>query len=188
MNETIVHLKPIEQWRAGITREKLISEMNEKLTMPGVTNIWTQPIQPCIDMLSTGIRSQVGIKIFGNEIKTLEELSRKTAEVVLQVPGAKDVYAEQISGAPYIDIHINRSAAGRYGIDVGTIEDVIEKGIGETNLTVTVEGRRRFPVAFRYAQQYRSSPAAMSEIPITSPSSSSIPLAQLADIRTVEGP
>jgi Cu(I)/Ag(I) efflux system membrane protein CusA/SilA len=188
MNETIVHLKPIEQWRAGMTREKLISEMNEKLTMPGVTNIWTQPIQNRIDMLSTGIRSQVGIKIFGNDIKTLEELSRRLAEVVIQVPGAKDVYAEQISGAPYIDIHINRSAAARYGIDVGTILDVIEKGIGETNLTVTIEGRRRFPVRVRYAQQYRSSAAALGEIPIASPSGASIPLAQLAEIRTVEGP
>jgi Cu(I)/Ag(I) efflux system membrane protein CusA/SilA len=188
MNETIVHLKPMEQWRVGMTREKLISEMNEKLTMPGITNIWTQPIQNRIDMLSTGIRSQVGIKIFGNDIKTLEELSRRTAEVLLQVPGAKDVYAEQISGAPYIDIHINRTAAARYGIDVGAIEDVIEKGIGETNLTVTIEGRRRFPVRVRYAPQYRSSAAALGEIPIASPSGASIPLAQLAEIRTVEGP
>jgi Cu(I)/Ag(I) efflux system membrane protein CusA/SilA len=188
MNETIVHLKSADQWRAGMTREKLISEMNEKLTMPGVTNIWTQPIQNRIDMLSTGVRSQVGNKIFGNDIKTLEELSRKTAEVVLQVPGAKDVYSEQISGAPYIDIHINRPAAARYGIDVGAIEDVIEKGIGETNLTVTIEGRRRFPVRVRYAPQYRSSAAALGEIPIASPSGASIPLAQLAEIRTVEGP
>jgi Cu(I)/Ag(I) efflux system membrane protein CusA/SilA len=188
MNETIVHLKPVEQWRAGMTRERLVSEMNEKLTMPGVTNIWTQPIQNRIDMLSTGIRSQVGIKIFGNDIKTLEELSRRIAEVVIQVPGAKDVYAEQINGAPYIDIHINRSAAARYGIDIGAIEDVIEKGIGETNLTVTIEGRRRFPVRVRYAPQYRSSAAALREIPIASPSGASIPLAQLAEIRTAEGP
>jgi copper/silver efflux system protein len=188
MNETIVHLKPIEQWRAGMTREKLISEMNEKLTMPGVTNIWTQPIQNRIDMLSTGIRSQVGLKIFGNDLKELEELSRRVAEVMKTVPGAVDVYPEQISGAPYIDIHINRPAAARYGIDVGTINDAIETGIGETNLTVTVEGRRRFPVRVRYAQQYRSSPAALGEIPIASPSGASIPLAQLAEIRTVEGP
>jgi Cu(I)/Ag(I) efflux system membrane protein CusA/SilA len=188
MNETIVHLKPVEQWRAGITREKLISEMNEKLTMPGVTNIWTQPIQNRIDMLSTGIRSQVGLKIFGNDLKELEELSRRVAEVVKTVPGAVDVYPEQISGAPYIDIHINRTAAARYGIDVGTINDAIETGIGETNLTVTVEGRRRFPVRVRYAQQYRSSALALGEIPIASPSGASIPLAQLAEIQTVEGP
>jgi len=188
MNETIVHLKPFEQWRLGMTREKLISEMNEKLTMPGVTNIWTQPIQNRIEMLSTGIRSQVGLKIFGNDLKELEELSRRVAEVVKTVPGAVDVYPEQISGAPYIDIHINRPAAARYGIDVGTIQDAIEKGIGETNLTVTIEGRRRFPVRVRYAQQYRSSPAALGEIPITSPSGAPIPLAQLAEIRSVEGP
>jgi Cu(I)/Ag(I) efflux system membrane protein CusA/SilA len=188
MNETIVHLKPIEQWRAGMTRAKLISEMNEKLTMPGVTNIWTQPIQNRIDMLSTGIRSQVGLKIFGNDLKQLEELSRRAAEVVKTVPGAVDVYPEQISGAPYIDIHINRPAAARYGIDVGTIGDAIEQGIGESNLTVTIEGRRRFPVRVRYAQQYRSSAAALGEIPIASPSGASIPLAQLAEIQTVEGP
>jgi Cu(I)/Ag(I) efflux system membrane protein CusA/SilA len=188
MTETIVHLKPIEQWRVGMTRDKLISEMNEKLTMPGITNIWTQPIQNRIDMLSTGIRSQVGLKIFGNDLKELEELSRRVAEVIKTVPGAVDVYPEQISGAPYIDIHINRPAAARYGIDVGTINDAIEQGIGETNLTVTVEGRRRFPVRVRYAQQYRSSAAALGEIPITSPSGAPIPLAQLAEIRTVEGP
>ena len=188
MNETIVHLKPIEQWRGGMTRAKLISEMNEKLTMPGVTNIWTQPIQNRIDMLSTGIRSQVGLKIFGNDLKELEELSRRVAEVVKTVPGAVDVYPEQISGAPYIDIHINRPAAARYGIDVGTIGDAIEQGIGESNLTVTIEGRRRFPVRVRYTQQYRSSAAALGEIPIASPSGASIPLAQLAEIQTVEGP
>ena len=188
MNETIVHLKPTEQWRTGMTREKLISEMNEKLTMPGVTNIWTQPIQNRIDMLSTGIRSQVGLKIFGNDLKELEELSRRVADVVKTVPGAVDVYPEQISGAPYIDIKINRPAAARYGIDVRTIQDAIERGIGETNLTVTIEGRRRFPVRVRYAQQYRSSPNALGQIPITSPQGAPIPLGELADIRTVEGP
>jgi copper/silver efflux system protein len=188
MNETIVHLKPPEQWRPGMTREQLISEMDEKLRMPGVTNIWTQPIINRIDMLTTGIRSQVGIKIFGNDLKTLEELSRKVAEVVKGIPGAVDVYPEQISGAPYVDIKINRTAAARYGIDVGMIQDAIEKGIGETNLTVTIEGRRRFPVRVRYAPQFRSSPQALGQIPISSPAGAPIPLAQLADIRTVEGP
>lgn len=188
MNETIVHLKPTDQWRAGMTRDKLISEMNEKLTMPGVTNIWTQPIQNRIDMLSTGIRSQVGLKVFGNDLKQLEALSRQLAEVLKTIPGAADVYPEQISGAPYIDIHINRAAAARYGIDVGSINDVIERGIGETNLTVTIEGRRRFPVRVRYAQPFRNSPAAIGEIPIMSPTGVPVPLAELAEIRTVEGP
>lgn len=188
MNETIVHLKPTDQWRPGMTREKLIAEMDEKLRMPGVTNIWTQPIINRIDMLATGIRSQVGIKIFGNDIKSLEELSRRVAEVVKTVPGSVDVYPEQISGAPYIDVKINRTAAARYGIDVGTIQDAIEKGIGETNLTVTIEGRRRFPVRVRYAPQFRGSPASLGQIPISSSTGAPIPLAELAEIRTVEGP
>jgi Cu(I)/Ag(I) efflux system membrane protein CusA/SilA len=188
MNETIVHLKPPEQWRPDMTRERLIAEMDEKLRMPGVTNIWTQPIINRIDMLTTGIRSQVGIKIFGNDLKTLEDLSRKVAAVVKGVPGAVDVYPEQISGAPYVDIKINRTAAARYGIDVGMIQDSIEKGIGETNLTVTIEGRRRFPVRVRYAPQFRGSAQALGQIPISSPTGAPIPLAQLADIRSVEGP
>ena len=188
MNETIVHLKSPEQWRPGMTRERLIAEMDEKLRMPGVTNIWTQPIINRIDMLTTGIRSQVGIKIFGNDLKTLEDLSRKVADVVKGVPGAVDVYPERISGAPYVDIKINRTAAARYGIDVRLIQDAIETGIGETNLTVTIEGRRRFPVRVRYAPQFRSSPQALGQIPITSPTGAPIPLAQLAEIRTVEGP
>src|SRR6266516_3386946 len=188
MNETIVHLKPPEQWRAGMARESLVAEMDEKLRLPGVTNIWTQPIINRIDMLTTGIRSQVGIKVFGNDLATLEDVSHRIADVVRNVRGAKDVYPEQIRGAPYLDIHINRTAAARYGIDTRTIEDVIEKGIGETNLSVTIEGRRRFPMRVRYAPQFRGSPAAIAQIPITSPAGAPIPLAQLADIRSVEGP
>ena len=118
MNETIVHLKPEDQWRDGMTREKLIAEMDEATRMPGVTNIWTQPIINRIEMLATGIRSQVGIKIFGNDLDTLEETARQIATVVKDVPGAADVYPEQIGGAPYIDIDIDRTAAARYGIDV----------------------------------------------------------------------
>ena len=188
MNETIVHLKPPDQWRPDMTREKLIAEMDKKLRMPGVTNIWTQPIINRIDMLATGIRSQVGIKIFGNDLKSLEELARRVAEVIKTVPGSVDVYPEQISGAPYIDVKINRTAAARYGIDVGTIQDAIEKGIGETNLTVTIEGRRRFPVRVRYAPEFRGSPASLGQLPISSSSGAPIPLAELAEIRTVEGP
>lgn len=188
MNETIVHLKPPEQWRLGMTRERLIVEMDEKLRMPGVTNIWTQPIIGRIEMLATGIRSEVGIKIFGNDLRNLEDLSRRVAEVVKTVPGAVDVYPEQISGAPYIDMKINRTAAARYGIDVSTIQEAIEKGIGETNLTVTIEGRKRFPVRVRYAPEFRGSPAAMGQIPISSSTGAPIPLAQLAEIRSIEGP
>jgi len=171
-----------------MTREQLIAEMDERLRMPGVTNIWTQPIINRIDMLTTGIRSQVGIKIFGNDLQTLEDVSRRVADVVKSIRGAVDVYPEQISGAPYIDIKVNRVAAARYAIEVGTIQDAIEKGIGETNLTITIEGRKRFPVRVRYAPEFRSSPQSLGQIPITSPSGAPIPLAQLAEIRTVNGP
>jgi Cu(I)/Ag(I) efflux system membrane protein CusA/SilA len=156
--------------------------------MPGVTNIWTQPIINRIEMLATGMRSQVGVKVFGNDLKTLEETSRRIADALRGVPGAADVYPEQIGGTPYLDIRVNRAAAARYGIDSSTIQDAVEQGIGETNLTVTIEGRRRFPVRVRYAEEFRSSPAAIANIPITSPSGAPIPLGQLADISTVEGP
>ncbi len=188
MNETIVHLKDTSEWRAGVTREKLVAEMDAALRMPGVTNIWTQPIINRIEMLATGMRSQVGIKVFGTDLKTLEAISGNIAGIIKAVPGAADVYPEQIGGAPYIDIDIDRQAAARYGIDVSLIQDVIEKGIGETNLSVTIEGRRRFPIRVRYAPEFRSSPEAIGQIPVASPSGGAIPLASLANIRTVSGP
>ncbi len=188
MNETIIHLKPHDQWPAGMTREKLVSDMDDKLRMPGVTNIWTQPIINRIEMLATGIRTQVGIKIFGSDLKELEAISRQVADVVKKVQGAADVYPEQISGSPYIDIDIDRPAAARYGIDVTVIQDTIEKGIGETNLAVTIEGRQRFPVRVRYAPEFRGSPEAIGRIPIATASGATVPLADVAHIRTVDGP
>lgn len=188
MNETIVHLKPKGEWRAGMTREKLVAELDAALRMPGVTNIWTQPIINRIEMLATGIRSQIGIKIYGNDLNTLEHVSRQVASVVQTVRGAADVYPEQIGGAPYIDIDVDRTKAARYGIDVSTVQDVIEKGIGEVNLTVTIEGRNRFPIRVRYAPEFRRSAEAIGQIPIVTSGGAAIPLSQLADIRTVDGP
>lgn len=187
MNETIIHLKPESEWRAGYTRESLINEMDEKLRMPGVTNIWTQPIINRIEMLATGIRTQIGIKIFGNDLKELESLSRQVADIVKRVPGAVDVYPEQIGGSPYVDIKVDRAAAARYGIDIGIIQDTIEKGIGETNLSITIEGRRRFPVRVRYAEQYRDTVEALGQIPVEVPGGATVPLAQVAQIRKVTG-
>lgn len=188
MNETVVHLKPESEWRPGMTREKLITEMDAALRMPGVTNIWTQPIINRIEMLATGIRSQIGIKVYGNDLDTIERTGQQIAEVLRDVPGAADVYPEQIGGAPYIDIEINRPAAARYGIEVATIQQVIERGIGETNLTTTIEGRNRFPIRVRYGEEYRSTPEAIGRIPVLSPSGEAIPLSLLAEIRSVEGP
>jgi Cu(I)/Ag(I) efflux system membrane protein CusA/SilA len=188
MNETIVHLKPQDRWPRGMTREKLVFEMDEKLSMPGVTNIWTQPIQNRIEMLSTGIRTQVGVKIFGSDLDKLEDESRQVATVLKSIPGAVDVYPEQITGAPYIDVQIDRQAAARYGIDVGAIQQVIDQGIGEVNLTVTIEGRKRFPVRVRYAPEYRTSPAAIGELLGPAPNGAQIPLSELTTIRTETGP
>jgi copper/silver efflux system protein len=138
-------------------------------------------------MLSTGMRSQVGVKIFGNDLNTLEHVSRQIADVVKTVPGAADVYPEQIGGSPYIDIDIDRQAAARYGIDVGTIQEVIEKGIGETNLSVTIEGRQRFPIRVRYAPEFRATAEDIAKIPMIAPSGATVPLGELADIHTVQG-
>ncbi|NNE67567.1 MAG: efflux RND transporter permease subunit [Pyrinomonadaceae bacterium] len=187
MNETIIHLKPTSEWRSGMTRESLIREMDSALKFPGVTNIWTQPIIGRIEMLATGIRTEIGIKIFGDDLKTLEELSNKVADAVKEVQGSADVYPEKIIGTPYIDIDINRKEAARYGIDVGMINDAIEKGIGETNLSITIEGRERFPIRVRYGAEFRDSIENIGQIPLVLPGGMSIPLSQVADLRMVSG-
>jgi Cu(I)/Ag(I) efflux system membrane protein CusA/SilA len=188
MVETVVSLKPERQWRPGMTREKLIAELDQATTLPGVSNIWTQPIINRINMLTTGIRSEVGVKIFGSDLKALEERARAVAEVLRGVRGAVDVYPEQVTGAPYLDIRVNREAAARYGISVGGVQDVIETAVGETNLTLTVEGRQRFPVRVRYAPGYRASPQTLNDVLVPAPSGTQVPLGQLAEIRRVSGP
>ncbi|REJ76435.1 MAG: AcrB/AcrD/AcrF family protein [Acidobacteria bacterium] len=187
MNETIIHLKPKSEWRAGVTRDSLIEEMDRKLKFPGVTNIWTQPIIGRIEMLATGIRSEIGIKIFGSDLRRLEGLSREVADAVSKVEGAVDVYPERVVGTPYLDIDVDRKAAARYGIDVGMINDAVEKGIGETNLSTTIEGRERFPIRVRYSREFRGSPENIGRIPIVMPDGMTIPLSQVATISSVNG-
>jgi Cu(I)/Ag(I) efflux system membrane protein CusA/SilA len=188
MTETIVTLKPEDRWRPGMTRDQLIAELDQASTLPGVANIWTQPIINRISMLTTGIRSEVGVKLFGSDLNVLQERARAAAELLRQIPGAADVYPEQVTGAPYLDIRVNRVAAARYGISVGAIQDVIETAVGETNLTVTIEGRQRFPVRVRYAPEFRTSPQALGGVLVTASNGAQVPLAQLADIRSVSGP
>src|SRR5256712_13629716 len=156
--------------------------------MPGVSNIWTQPIINRINMLTTGIRSEVGVKIFGDDLAALEERARAVADVLRKIPGAADVYPEQVTGAPYVDIRVDREAAARYGISVGAVSLKNKTAIGETNLTLTIEGRQRFPVRVRYAPEYRTSAQALGSVLVTAPIGTQIPLAQLADIRSVSGP
>jgi Cu(I)/Ag(I) efflux system membrane protein CusA/SilA len=188
MTETIVSLKPAAQWRPGMTRERLIGELDVATTLPGVSNIWTQPIINRINMLTTGIRSEVGVKIFGDDLRVLEERARVVAGALRRIRGAADVYPEQVTGAPYVDIRVNREAAARYGITVGAIQDVIEMAVGETNLSLTIEGRQRFPVRVRYAPQFRATPEALAGLPVASPSGVQVALGQLTEIRAVTGP
>jgi len=153
-----------------------------------VSNIWTQPIINRINMLTTGIRSEVGVKVFGNDLNVLQERARAVADVLRTIPGAADVYPEQVTGAPYLDVRVNREAAARYGITVGAVQDVIETAVGETNLTLTIEGRQRFPVRVRYAPEYRADPAALAGVLVTAPTGTQVPLGQVAEIRNVSGP
>ncbi len=188
MTETVVHLKPRETWRPGMTLDRLRADMSRAVQLPGVSTIWTMPIINRIDMLTTGIRTEVGVKVFGTDLLVLERTARQVADVVRQVPGASNVYPEQITSGQYLDIDIDRAAAARYGIGVGDIQQVIETAVGETTLTMTIEGRQRFPVRVRYAPQYRADPRALEQVLVASPQGPQIPLGQLARIRHTSGP
>ena len=188
MTETVIVFKPKNQWPSGTTKETILQRLDEKLRMPGVTNIWTQPIRNRIDMLSTGIRTQVGVKIFGSDLATIEQKAEEIERVLHQVPGAVDLYAERITGAPYLEIETNREVAARYGINVGEVQDVIETAIGGKNLTTVIDGRQRLPVRVRYARDFREDPDALRGVLVTTSNGAQIPLGEVADIRLVMGP
>ena len=188
MTETVVHLKPTREWRPGMTLDRLRAQMGRAVQLPGVSTIWTMPIINRIDMLTTGIRSEVGVKVFGANLGVLEESARHIANVVRGVPGASNVYPEQVTSGQYLNIEIDRSAAARYGIGVGDIQQVIESAVGETVLTMTIEGRERFPVRVRYAPQFRADAAALAQVLVASPQGTQIPLGQLAQIAHARGP
>ena len=188
MTETIVHLKPRDQWRPGMTLDRLRAEMGRAAQLPGVSNIWTMPIINRIDMLTTGLRSEVGVKIYGNDLTTLENLARQVADAIRRVPGAANVYPEQVTSGQYLNIAIDRAAAARYGIGVGDVQQVIETAIGESTLTTTIEGRQRFPVRVRYAPQFRADPEALGRVVVSAPGGASVPLSQLATIEHARGP
>src|SRR6187397_2524389 len=188
MTETIVHLKPANEWRAGMTLDRLRAEMGQAVQLPGISNIWTMPIINRIDMLTTGIRSEVGVKIFGTDLHVLENLARQVADVIRRVQGASNVYPEQVTSGQYLNIEIDRAAAARYGIGVGDIQQVIETAVGETTLTTTIEGRQRFPVRVRYAPEYRADPQALGQVLVAASNGAQIPLSQVARIEHARGP
>jgi Cu(I)/Ag(I) efflux system membrane protein CusA/SilA len=188
MTETIVHLKAKDQWRSGMTPDRLRADMGQAVQLPGVSNIWTMPIINRIDMLTTGIRSEVGVKIFGTELSTLESLARQVADTVRRVPGASNVYAEQLTSGQYLNIKVNREAAARHGLTAGDIQQVVETAVGETVLSSTIEGRERFPIRVRYAPEFRADAGALGAVLVATSGGAQIPLAQVAALEHARGP
>jgi Cu(I)/Ag(I) efflux system membrane protein CusA/SilA len=188
MSETTITFKPREQWPKGLTKDAILARLDEKLQIPGVTNIWTQPIRNRIDMLSTGIRTQIGIKVFGPDLREIETKSEEIKQVVGQVPGAVDLYAERTTGSPYLEMTVDRAAADRYGLNVADVEDAIETAIGGKNLTTTIEGRQRFPVRVRYARDFRENPEELGEVLVAGSNGAEVPLSKVVNIQTTMGP
>jgi Cu(I)/Ag(I) efflux system membrane protein CusA/SilA len=188
MIETIVLLKPQGEWRDGKTKNDIVTEINNKLQIPGVTNGFTQPIINRINMLSTGIRTDVGIKIYGASLDTIDALSQKIKKALEGTEGVKDLYAEPITGGKYIDIIAKREAIGRYGLSIDDVNTVVEAAIGGMKLTTTIEGRQRFSVNARYAQEYRNSIEALKKLQVQTMQFGVIPLEAIADIQISDGP
>ena len=189
MAETIINLKPETEWRSGMTVDKLIAEMDQALQMPGVSNAWTMPIKNRIDMLATGIRTPIGVKVFGKDLDEIEILARQIEAAVKTVPGTTSVYAERITGGYYLDIEPDRMALARYGLAVGDLLEVISMALGGETVTTTVEGRERFAVTVRYPRALRSDPQAIAtQVLIPTMDQLMIPLGQLAQVKLLQGP
>lgn len=189
MFETVINLKPESEWRAGMTIDKLIAEMNAALQFPGVSNAWTMPIKARIDMLSTGIRTPVGVKVFGDDLGEIDRLARQIEQVVRGVPGTTSAFAERVLGGYYVNIVPNRAALGRYGLNIDDVQQVIQTALGGEMVTSTVEGRQRFSVNVRYPRALRADPKAIaSDILVNAGDGTPIPLGQVASISISHGP
>ncbi len=188
MFETVINLKPESEWRAGLTTDKLIAELDQALQFPGVSNAWTMPIKARIDMLSTGIRTPIGIKVFGKDLSEMERLAKEIEAVVKTVPGTSSAFAERITGGFYINIEPDRQALARYGLAVGELQDVIGTALGGEMVTTTVEGRERFGVTVRYPRELRANPQQIaSEILVPTMGGAMIPLGQVAKVEMAKG-
>lgn len=188
MIETIILLKPKSEWRAGLTKNDIINLLNSKLQIPGVTNGWTQPIINRINMLSTGIRTDVGIKVYGQNLDTIYAFSQKIKKELEGINGVKDLYVEPITGGKYIDIKINRDEIGRYGLSIDDVNTVIESALGSMKLTTTIEGRQRFSVNARYGQDFRNNLQSLKRLQVQTMNFGPVPLEALAAISLSEGP
>ncbi|MDP1533851.1 MAG: efflux RND transporter permease subunit, partial [Rubrivivax sp.] len=189
MFETIINLKPERDWRRGMNLDRLIAEMDAALQFPGVSNAWTMPIKARIDMLSTGIRTPVGVKIFGPDLVELERIAREVETVLRAVPGTSSAYAERINGGYFLDIKPDRDRIARHGLSMETVQETIAIALGARVLTTTVEGRERYDVVLRYPQASRADPDAIArEVFVTTPAGAAIPLGEIADITRARGP
>ena len=189
MAETVVNLKPQSEWRPGMTIDKLIAEMDQAVQIPGVSNAWTMPIKARIDMLSTGIRTPIGIKVFGKDLGEMEKLAKTIEAVVKNVPGTTSAYAERITGGYYLDIEPERFALARYGLSVGDLQEVIMAALGGEMVTTTVEGRERFGVSVRYPRELRTDPQSIAtQVLVPIMGGAMIPLGQVASVKLVKGP
>ena len=188
MFETIINLKPQEQWRPGVTIDSLKEEMDQALQFPGVSNAWTMPIRARIDMLATGIRTPVGVKVFGTELAEMEKITRRIEAVLKSVPGTSSAYAERLIGGYYLDIVPDRQALGRYGLSVDDVQDVIATALGGETVTTTVEGRERYGVNIRYPRDLRSSPAAIAtDVQVPMKDGGAVPLGEVAEVKLTRG-
>ena len=188
MIETVINLKPESQWRPGMTPDKLVAELDKTVRLPGVANAWTMPIKARVDMLSTGIRTPVGIKIFGPKLDTINDIGAQIEGAIGSVRGTRNVFAERVTGGYYVDFKVKRDQIARYGLTVGDVEMVIESAIGGANVTTTIEGRERFPVNVRYQRYYRTDINTLKRTLISTPGGAQIPLDQVADISLSTGP
>jgi len=188
MIETTIRLKDPSEWRPGMTKEKLVEEMDRAIQFPGLTNAWTMPIKTRIDMLSTGIKTPVGVKIAGPDLGELERLGQEVEAVVKGLPDTLSAYAERVMGGSYVDFRIDRDAAARFGLTVGDVQDVIQTAIGGMNVSWTVEGLERYPINVRYPRELRDDPQRLAEILVPTPGGLQVPLGQLAVLDIHQGP
>ncbi|MCH7981893.1 MAG: efflux RND transporter permease subunit, partial [Proteobacteria bacterium] len=188
MIETIIQFKPRDEWRAGMTVEKLRAELDRVVQLPGLTNAWVMPIKTRIDMLATGIKTPVGIKIAGPDLKVIQRIGKDLERILKPVPGTASVYSERVAGGRYIDVDIDRARAARYGLNIDDVQDIVRTAVGGINVTETVEGRERYPVNLRYPQRVRDSVEQLRLLPIVTPQGARIALADVADVSVTDGP
>ncbi|PAU85742.1 CusA/CzcA family heavy metal efflux RND transporter [Pseudomonas sp. WN033] len=188
MFETTIRLKPRSEWRAGMTTEKLIEELDRAVQVPGLANLWIPPIRNRIDMLATGVKSPIGIKLAGSDLARIDALTREIEQVARTVPGVTSAIAERLTGGRYLDVEIDRFAAARYGLNIADVQDLVAGAVGGMNIGETVEGLARYPISLRYGRDWRDSPQALQQLPILTPDGAQITLGSVARIGISEGP